>query len=238
VTIYCPETRQVLDKRTLDDKEGERLAVIEIITKIGHQIPSGIISADAGIVSPMVTEAVIAAGHGYVLQIKGNSGMAYEEAGDLPWDRVVVANEEKSRGHGREELRVVKAIEAEFVDLQEFDKYKNIGVVLQVERTSRQTKTGKVTNETSYYIGDEVFASFSLAMQARYIREHWGQESYHWIKDKVMQEDDSMQRTANGSRTLSTIRSLVAKLGRATCDSPKAFIDRFTADPHNIALSL
>ena len=238
VTMYCPETKQVLDKRTLGDKEGERLAVIEIVGKIGSEVPPGFMSADAGVVSPDVTREMVSKGHGYVLQIKGNSGVAYEEAGDLPWHRVVAAHEEWSKGHGREELRIVKALETEFADLMEFEKYANIGVVLQVERTSRYAKLGKVTNETSYYIGDEAFAAIGLEMQARYIRDHWSQESYHWVKNKAMQEDGSMQRTPNGSRALSTIRSLVAKFGRAVCNSPKRFIDRFTADPQNMALSL
>jgi len=238
VTMYCPETKQVLDKRTLDDKEGERLAVIEIVAKNGREILPGIMSSDAGIVSPAVTQVMVRRGRGYVLQIKGNSGVAYEEAGDLPWSRVVVEHVERSKGHGREEIRRVKALVAEFADFTEFEKYANIGVVLQVERTSRNTKSGKVTNETSYYIGDEIFASLGIEMQARYICDHWGQESYHWTKDKVMQEDGSMQRRPNGSRTLSTIRSYVAKLARAVCDSPKGFIDAFTADPQNMALSL
>lgn len=231
VTMYCPETNQVLDKQTLNDKEGERLAVVDMISKIGREVPPGIISGDAGIVSPMVTQVIVEAGHGYVLQIKGNAGLAYEETGDLPWDKVIVAHEDHSKGHGREELRVTKALQAEFAEFNEVEKYANIGVILQIERTSHYTVTGKVTHETAYYIGDEIFAALTLDVQARYVRDHWAQESYHWVKDAVMREDASMQRKSNGSRALSTFRSLVAKIGRAVCNSPKGFIDQFTADP-------
>ena len=239
--MYCPETKQVLDKRTLVDKEGERLAVIDILKGIERDVPKGIVSGDAGIVSPTVTTEISKSGHGYVLQIKGNAGVAFQEAGDLPWDRVIVAYEETSNGHGREEFRRVKALVGEFADLSEFEKYAQISVVLQVERMSRYLKAGeitKITDETSYYIGDEVFASLGLEMQARYIRDHWGQESYHWIKDKVLKEDDSMQRRPNGSRALAVFRSLVVKFGRAVCESPQRFIDRFNADPKTLAISL
>lgn len=238
VTIFCPDTKQILDKRTLGDKEGERLAVIEMVSKIGSELPRGFVSADAGIVSPQITRGIIDKDHGYVLQIKGNSGVAYEEAVNLPWDRVVVASEERSHGHGRDEFRRVKALTAEFADLTEFEKYAEIGVVLQVERVSLVNKTGKTTREMSYYIGDVSFATLDLGMQARYIRDHWAQESYHWIKDKVMQEDNSMQRQPNGSRALATFRSLVAKFGRKVCDSPSRFIYRFSANPEKIVLNL
>jgi hypothetical protein len=142
---------------------------------------------------------------------------------------------------GREEFRRVKALVEEFADLSEFEKYTNIGVVLQVERTSRYLKAGKVTKvteETSYYIGDKTFGTLGLEMQGRYIRDHWGQESYHWVKDKVMKEDDSMQRQPNGSRALGVFRSLVAKFGRAVCNSPQRFIDRFNASPKKLAINL
>ena len=195
-------------------------------------------SADAGIVSPRVTKSIIDSGHGYILQIKGNSGLAFEEAVHLPWDQVVVVNEERSRGHGRDELRRVKALNPEFADLTEFEKYAEIGVLFQVERLTRVNKTGKTSSETSYYIGDESFACLDLKIQARYIRDHWAQESYHWIKDKVMREDDSMQRQPNGSRALATFRSLVVKLGRKVCDSPSRFIYRFNASPEKMALCL
>lgn len=237
MTIFCPETKQILEKRTLGDKEGERLAVIEMVDKSGRELLPGFMTADAGIVSPAVTQKIIDKGHGYVLQIKGNSGIAYEEAEYLPWHRVIAAHEESSKGHGREESRRIKALVDDFADLTEFEKYANIGVVLQVERTSRITKTQKVTHETSYYIGDQAFAALGLELQARYIRDHWGQESYHWIKDKVMKEDDSMQRRPNGSRALATIRSLVSKLSRAV-GSPSRFIYRFNANPQKMVLCL
>jgi hypothetical protein len=241
VTMYCPETNQILDKRTLDDKEGERAAVVEIFSGMKDNLPIGVVSGDAGIVCPAVTSAIITAGHGYVLQIKGNAGAAYQEAGELPWDRVIVAHEEHSKAHGRVEFRRIKALAEEFADLSEFDKYTNIGVVIQVERSSRYLKAGKVTKETeetSYYIGDKVFASLGLEMQGRYIRDHWGQESYHWVKDKIMNEDDSMQRQPNGSRALGVFRSQVSKFGRAICNSTKRFIDHFNAEPNKMALAL
>jgi predicted transposase YbfD/YdcC len=237
VTMYCPETKQVLDKRTLDDKEGERSAVIEMLSRKGRKILPGIVSGDAGIVSPEVTAAIIRAGHGYVLQIKGNSGFAFNEAQGLPWSGTTV-DVDLSYGHGREELRRTRAVDTNAAQFKELKKYVNVGVVLCVDRDTRKTSTGQKTHETSYYIGDETFATVELATQARYVRDHWGQESFHWIKDAVLKEDASMQRAPNGSRAMATIRSLVAKVGQAVCGSAKGFIDDFVADPKGMVLNI
>lgn len=238
MTIYCPETKQVLDKVTLGDKQGERFAVVGIVSKIGKDILPGIMSGDAGIVSPLVTSEIISGGHGYVLQIKGNSGMAFDEARSLPWDRVVISHIDRESGHGRTETRIYKSLEADFVEFDELDRYQNVSVVVQVERTTLDHPTGKISNETSYYIGDEVFASFDLKTKSRYVRDHWGQESYHWIKDFVLKEDASMQRTSNGSRALSTVRSLVVKIGRAVCGSSARFKSRFCSNPEKMVLCM
>lgn len=235
--MYCPETKQVLDKRTLDDKEGERSAVIEMLSSTGAKLPAGIVTGDAGIVSPEVAVAIVSAGHGYVLQIKGNSGFAYDEAQDQGWSEVKV-DVDFSVGHGRQETRRTAAVDRNDVTFSELEKYSNIGVVVRSMRTTRKSTTGEITNETSYYVGDETFASLDLATKARYIRDHWGQESFHWIKDAVLKEDASMQRASNGSRALATFRTIVTKVGRAICGSTKGFLDDFVADPEHLALSL
>lgn len=237
MTMYCPETKQVLDKRTLNDKEGERLAVIEMLSNKGSDILPGIVSGDAGIVSPDVAAAIVDAGHGYVLQIKGNSGYAFDEAQALPWHNTRVAVDPFT-GHGREETRTTRCVVSDAIEFAELAKYKNIAVVVRVDRTTRKTSTGKVTNDTGYYVGDRTFATLDLATKARYVRDHWGQESFHWVKDAVLKEDASMQRTSNGSRALGTFRSWVTKVGQAIRGSTKGFIDEFVADPENMILCM
>lgn len=235
--MYCPETMQVLDKRTLDDKEGERSAVMEMLSAKDHEIPPGVVSGDAGIVSPEITAAIVGAGHGYVLQIKGNSGFAFDEAQRLPWSDAKI-DVDFDVAHGREETRVTRAIGTGDAVFGELAKYQDISVVVSVERTTRKTSTGEITHETSFYVGDKTYASFDLATQGRYVRDHWGQESFHWIKDVVQREDASMQRESNGARTLATLRNLVTHAGRVLCGSTKGFIDEFTADPRGMAMGL
>jgi hypothetical protein len=56
------------------------------------------------------------------------------------------------------------------------------------------SKGDNVTIETRYFIGDEKVYKMTLPQFANYIRCHWMQESYHWVKDFVLQEDNSHQK--------------------------------------------
>jgi hypothetical protein len=43
---------------------------------------------------------------------------------------------------------------------------------------------------------------------ARLVREHWGVESLHWLRDTVYREDHSHTRTGSGPRVMAGLRNL------------------------------
>ncbi len=43
---------------------------------------------------------------------------------------------------------------------------------------------------------------------ATYVREHWGIESLHWLRDTVYREDDSTAHTRSGPRVMAALRNL------------------------------
>ena len=43
---------------------------------------------------------------------------------------------------------------------------------------------------------------------ARLVRDHWGVESLHWLRDTVYREDDSRARTRSGPRVMAGLRNL------------------------------
>jgi predicted transposase YbfD/YdcC len=53
------------------------------------------------------------------------------------------------------------------------------------------------------------------------------QESYHWVKDVVLQEDNSHQKNSNGSRILSILKTQVYTIGIKLFGSVKRFTDTF-----------
>ncbi len=42
---------------------------------------------------------------------------------------------------------------------------------------------------------------------ARLVRNHWGVESLHWLRDTVYREDDSRARTRSGPRVMAGLRN-------------------------------
>jgi hypothetical protein len=51
-------------------------------------------------------------------------------------------------------------------------------------------------------------ARASAADIAGLVREHWGIESLHWLRDTVYREDNSTARTGSGPRVMPALRNL------------------------------
>lgn len=231
VTIFCPEARQVLGTITLGDKEGERNAALEMMKHDFKQLPSGIITADAGITSSEMTSAVREAGHSYLLAIKGNAGNAYAEALTFDWMDRTDGHQFFEEGHGRQEIRTIRRADVKMFPEGTFSRYADVACIYEVKAQILRVKDDHFTSETRYFIADNEAARLSPIEALTYIRDHWEQESYHWVKDVVLGEDRSAQKTAAGSRMLGVLRQVVYRLGYAACRSVRRFLDIFSADP-------
>jgi len=231
LTLYSPDTKQVLAVRTLADKEGEQEAAAEVILAEARALPRGIFTGDAGILSPRVTSAIAAQNHDFIFGIKGNAGKVFEVIKSHPWERMPFVSETFFKGHGRGEARGIKKIAVSSFGADDlFAKYDGVAVVFEVTRVIEKLSTGEMGKEVSYYLGGKVAASLSPQKAQAYIRDHWGQESFHWVKDVVLGEDASHQKRANGSRVLGSLRTAVAEVGMRIFGSTKRFVDLFSAD--------
>lgn len=233
LTLFCPDTFQVLALRTLNDKEGEQTAAVNIIENEGAGLPKGIFTGDAGITCPSVLAAVVDKGHHYIFGIKGNAGKAFHAIKDYDWDRIQNTDLFFNQGHGREEIRSIKSLPVNILNNDELSKYKDIAVVFSVTADVHHVKENKYTTETRYFIGSSGMEKLSAHQAITYIRDHWAQESYHWVKDVVLGEDRCHHKTNKGSRTLGILRAATAKIGKALFGSVKIFTDHFSARPQN-----
>lgn len=232
VTLFCPETHQVLGHKTLSDKQGEPAAAIALlVSTIDDSLPRGVITGDAGITCPEVALAARAARHHYIFGIKGNAGKVFDVITGHPWAEVRRADMFFNEGHGRQEIRTIKRVAVTDFGSEEFAKYRDVAIVFQVKADVLHVKPDFLTTETRYFIGDSGAAALTPHEAITYIRDHWRQESFHWEKDAVLKEDASRMTSSNGSRALGILRNKVVQVGKILCGSVTTFVDRFSANP-------
>jgi predicted transposase YbfD/YdcC len=230
--LYCPDTDQILASRTLNDKEGEQDASREILEHEGRALPKGLITGDAGILSPQVVDAARESKHEYLFGIKGNAGKVFETIKGHHWERIEKSHEHYSKGHGRQEFRSLKRCSVLSLGRPEqFEKYKDVGFVCQLTRLVKTNKTGALTEEVAYFVASRGLADFSYPQIQAYVRDHWKQEAFHWVRDVVLGEDDCPQKENNASRVLSVLRDAVIDAGMRVFGSTRRFLDAFSADP-------
>jgi predicted transposase YbfD/YdcC len=123
----------------------------------------------------------------------------------LPWHHVPVLDRTRDRGHGRVEVRTLKA-----VSVHHFG-FPHAAQVLQVTRKTRDLHDHprRFTTVTVYAITSLTHAQASPARLADLIREHWAIEALHHVRDTTFAEDASQIRTDAGPHVMATLRNLV-----------------------------
>lgn len=83
--------------------------------------------------------------------------------------------------------------------------------IVVVRKESFHKKTGKISNETRYYLSSHHKDHFSPEQWTNLIRGHWGgvEIRNHWRRDAIMGEDKSRTRNPNALANLALIRSAI-----------------------------
>ncbi|MFF0451391.1 ISAs1 family transposase [Streptomyces sp. NPDC004609] len=149
----------------------------------------------------------------YLLVVKNNQPSLSTAPRSLPWSRVTARHAARSRGHGRRELRVVKALTVDGLEL-------DIPGAVQAARIMRfgaNARTGRLTRKTIYAITDLPSTQASPQQLGEPARSHWGiEDRLHFVRDTIFAEDASRIRTGRGPENMATLRNLaVSTLRRA-----------------------
>ena len=234
LTIFSPETSQIVGHVTLPDKVGEQTAAPLLIFTVSDKLPRGIFTGDAGITSPNVVGVIVADHHGYLLAVKGNAGKVYKEMTNYDWAKVRDKELFFSEGHGRREIRTILKVPVAAFGSTRFEKYADATAVYAVIADIHHVKEDKFTTETRFFIADSIAAALSRHEALTYIRDHWAIESFHWVKDVVLGEDDCPTKNSNGSQTLGLMRTALFKVGKSVSGSVAKFIYHFSSDPEQV----
>jgi predicted transposase YbfD/YdcC len=115
-----------------------------------------------------------------------------------------VADRTRDRGHGRVEIRTLKA-----VSVHHFG-FPHAAQVIQVTRKTRELHTRRWRTVQVYAVTSLPHARASPACLADLIRGHWGIENgLHWVRDVTFAEDASQVRTGSAPQIMAALRNLV-----------------------------
>lgn len=165
-----------------------------------------VVTGDALFCQRELCEQIRRQGGHYFFAVKANQPSLLEEVATLfaepPWDEVQPADLRLNRGHGREELRLLRCSTA----LSGYSDWPGLGTVCSVQRVV--TRAGKTSYEQAYAVTSLQPGRRAAAQCQALWRGHWGIENgLHWVRDVTFGEDQCQVRTGNGPQALAVLRN-------------------------------
>lgn len=142
-------------------------------------------------------------GAGFVFTAKQNQPGLFAALDALPWTEVPVAHREVDRGHGRITTRTIQVRPAP-PDLP----FPHVKQVWLIERYVTDTAGRPTSAIAALGVTNLAADRAGPAQLARLVRQHWGIEALHWLRDTVYREDHSRARTRSGPRVMAALRNL------------------------------
>ncbi|MEV0220712.1 hypothetical protein [Streptomyces sp. NPDC050704] len=125
----------------------------------------------------------------------------------LPWNQIPLGHASREKGHGRDEIRRLKAVQ-----VPRRLRLPHAAQAIKVTRRRRDLNSGKIQIEHVYAVTSHDAFSATDAQLARAVREHWHIEAHHHVRDTTLAEDASKIRTGNRPRAMATFRNLAIAL--------------------------
>jgi predicted transposase YbfD/YdcC len=142
-------------------------------------------------------------GAGFVFTVKHNQPGLFAALDALPWTDTPVAHRQTDRGHGRITTRTIQTLPAP-PDLP----FPHVGQAWLIERYVTDLAGSPTSAVAALGVTNLHSNQAAPADIARLVRNHWGVESLHWLRDTVYREDHSRARTRSGPRVMAGLRNL------------------------------
>ena len=192
---------------------------IGMFTQVMDQISTldgVLVSADAMHTQTGHATYLDARGAGLLVGLKANQPTVLAQAEALPWGQIPAADVEVTpRLHGRVEKRVVQVTAIGRQDDEiAFPLARQVARITRYER--RRTRTpGRwywKKTEVAYYLCTWDQIRLPAALLARAVKNHWMVESWHWLRDVTLGEDDHLARSGHIATNLAALRNTVISL--------------------------
>jgi predicted transposase YbfD/YdcC len=220
-------SRAVLAQRQVAGAPEEVPAFTELLASL--DLAGVVVTADALQTHPEAAEFLVTRKQAhYLFQVKASQPTLLDRCARLPWHRVPVGDHTRDRGHGRVELRTLKAI-----SVRHFG-FPHAAQVLQITRKTRDLGSSRWRTVTVYAITSLPFQLAHPARLANLLRGHWAIENgLHYVRDTTFAEDASQVRSGAGPHVMASLRNLaIGVLSRAGPVNLAAALRRHARDPH------
>jgi predicted transposase YbfD/YdcC len=207
ISAWASEQNVSLGQLKTSAKSSEKTAIPELITHL--DIKNALVSIDAIACSKSVASQIVEKDADYLLALKKNNKVLYEQVQDWMKNRKSYFDNEEhiDFGSGRIERRNCYVCqELSFLDdLQEWEAIKSVVMI-----EASQEKNGIISNETRFYLSSK---SENASFFNKAVRNHWKIEStLHWQLDISFLEDRQRVHMNNVAENMATLRKMSLQL--------------------------
>lgn len=207
--------------------------LLDSLADAGVDLARTVITADALHTQRAHAEYLHQRGAGFVFTVKDNQPGLFDALNALPWPEVPVAARDIDTAHGRITTRTIQVLPAP-ADLP----FPHVNQVWLIERYVTDTTGAPLSAVAALGVTSLTDKRAAPDQMASFVREHWGIESLHWLRDTVYREDNSTTRTGSGPHVMAALRNLaigaIHLLGRRDITETTRWATRFMDRPFKI----
>lgn len=209
VSVVCHDSGVVLSQVAVPDKTNEITALPAALAPL--DLAGRVLTVDALHCQRELAQSVLARSGHYLMALKANQETLYDrvvELFDLPPSRGCQPVEgrwvtrELNRGRYEERWLETSTLFHEYLDWP--------GLAQVLRRRCRRTllKSGKVEDETTYFVTSLTPQQADAERLARLIRSHWTVENQvHHVRDVTFREDACSARTGSAAQALAALHN-------------------------------
>ena len=209
VSAWASANELILGQLKVTEKSNEITAIPSLLDVLF--LEGAIVTIDAMGCQKNIANKIVEKKADYILALKENHPTLLEDV-TRSFDKKPCHEfyQTLDVGHGRVEERKCSII-TDLNFILDRDSWTNLRAIVRIESKRTCKKTGKIQEETHYYITSLI--TIQLILHA--IRSHWGIENkVHWCLDMIFGEDSSSKRKGFSAQNFSLINKIVLNLIR------------------------
>jgi predicted transposase YbfD/YdcC len=177
--------------------------LLDRLASTGVDLTQAVITADALHTQRAHAEYLHERGAGFVFTVKQNQPTLFAALDALAWAEVPIAVRDIDTGHGRVTTRTIQVLPAP-ANLP----FPHVNQVWLVERYTADLAGTPLSAVAALGVTNLPAQPGTPRRLATLIRQHWGIESLHWLRDTLYREDNSTVHTRSGPRVMAALRIL------------------------------